>query len=100
MSGLVSGDWEFVELAGDDSRGMGYIQADGEDILHVGVMGFSKAQNLEIAHLAKAAPYLLEALEKITAGLSDVDDNYALIIGPEVKAARAAILKAKGEETA
>lgn len=58
--------WEFTELAGDDSRGMGYIaDANGEDILHTGVMGFTKAENLELANVAAAAPDLLDALTNI-----------------------------------
>lgn len=47
------------------------------------------------ARLIAAAPDLLAALKRITAGLSDAEDLRALIKGDEVKQARAAIAKAE-----
>ncbi|KKM20738.1 hypothetical protein LCGC14_1642420 [marine sediment metagenome] len=56
MTGHTQEKWTFNELAGDDSRGMGYVNDGSEDIAHVGVMGYSTQQNLKLAHLIAAAP--------------------------------------------
>ncbi len=101
--------WEFRELRGDDSRGMGYVSRDGVDILHVGEMGLSKADNLAIGHLAAAAPTMYEALKECAEDLATLVEayyahtkdypsesrRYERDMAPVLKA-RAAISKAKG----
>lgn len=49
------------------------------------------------ACLIAAAPELLSALEDITAGLNEAEDTMPLIRAEEVRNARKAIAKAKGE---
>lgn len=58
----TEGPWEFRELSPFDD-GLGYISADGRDIIHSGVLDLSKDENLANARLIAAAPDLLAALE-------------------------------------
>ena len=88
--------WTFRELSGDDSRGMGYVNDGSEDIAHVGVMGYSTRQNLELAHLIAAAPELLAALKDVTARfercmiVNGTDEEFARIATEQFRAAIAA----------
>jgi hypothetical protein len=46
---FTPGRWAFRALRGDD--GLGYIEADGYDIIHAGVSDLSREENEANAHL-------------------------------------------------
>lgn len=92
---FTPGPWEFTELKGTDSRGMGYIAANGHDIIHAGVMDLPTAENRANARLIAAAPDLLAALQMIVHNY--YTGNYSAIDMPQ---GRDAIDKALGCECA
>lgn len=73
---------------------------DENDTFVARVFGFANSVDEESrkkAQLIAAAPELLSALEDITAGLNEAEDTMPLIRAEEVRNARKAIAKAKGE---
>jgi len=61
MAEHTPGPWKFRQI---DDDGLGYIEADGRDIMHAGVTDRPAAENIANSQLTAAAPELLEALEK------------------------------------
>jgi hypothetical protein len=90
------GPWAFRQI---DNDGLGYIEADGCDIMHAGVTYRPAAENIANANLIAAAPDLFEALEALIADCGEVSmDGYVdnSIHSDDVAKARAAIAKATG----
>lgn len=87
------GPWEYREIAPYDD-GLGYVSADGNDIIHAGVSDLPAGENRANAHLIAAAPELLEAVHNLMDILRDYDaiDN----LDVRIREARAAIAKAEG----
>jgi hypothetical protein len=95
---FTPGRWAFRALRGDD--GLGYIEADGYDIIHAGVSDLSREENEANAHLIAAAPEMYEALVHFIE-----DPTFQVAVGgnPNVvdrmlDHARAALAKARGEQ--
>lgn len=57
----TKGPWEYREIA-PYNDGIGYISADGHDILHAGVSDLPADENRANGNLIAVAPELLEAL--------------------------------------
>jgi hypothetical protein len=53
-AGHTPGPWAFRPISGDD--GLGYIEADGHDIIHAGVSDLPAEENVANARLIAAAP--------------------------------------------
>lgn len=94
MSAHTPGPW----IVEDDKHGI-LVLAEGAGLsVSVTIPGRKiTAEDKANARLIAAAPELLAALEEITAGLDESSDTMPLIRGAEVKAARAAIAKARGK---
>ena len=95
----MSRKWLFRKLSGPDSRGMGYVSQDGEDILHAGSMGLSTAENLTIGLLAASAPALQDAAEVFILDLENAakDETRAIDLRVHEKRFRAALALANEE---
>lgn len=94
------GPWDLgVNSYNAETRAEGdvLVKKTGKRIAYTGSVHTDREVNKANARLIAAAPELLEALENITAGLNDEEDTMPLIRGSEVKAARKAIAKARGE---
>ena len=63
----TSGEWRFRQI---DDDGLGYIEADGHDIMHAGVLDISPAENIANALLTAAAPDLAKALKTARASIN------------------------------
>lgn len=95
---LPSGDWVFCELVANDNRGMGYVEADGKDILHVGEQSLWANQNRAIGHLSAAAPDLYEALQLLHDNIAEYAriNNLGGFDNHDMKMAREALAKSRG----
>ena len=95
----MSGKWLFRELGGPDSRGMGYVSQDGEDILHTGSMCLSAAENLTIGLLAASAPALQDAAEVFILDLENAakDNTRTVNLRVHEERFRAALAKSRGK---
>ena len=90
MSKHTPGRWTAIADSGDENADDGwYVLNDQETAIAVGLYEPD-------ARLIAAAPDLLAALKRLSAGLHDEIDSNPRIKASEVRAARAAIAKAEG----
>lgn len=85
------GPWVYREIAPYDD-GIGYISADGHDIVHAGVSDLPADVNRANGHLQAAAPDLLDACDFALTILEALGNGS----GDAANACRAAIAKAEG----
>jgi len=96
MSKHTEGPWDYVSA--EHTAGWGVCVGDGNDLILRMVGRKPKAEKQANARLIAAAPDLLDALRELTIAAEaagwDVDADNA----PILKAARAALAKATGDE--